>query len=35
MRRDKSSKFAEGHQVGYFPSFAVSWRLSEEPFLAS
>ncbi|RWY55819.1 SusC/RagA family TonB-linked outer membrane protein [Mucilaginibacter gilvus] len=35
IRRDKSSKFAEGHQVGYFPSFAVSWRLSEEPFLAS
>lgn len=34
IRRDKSSKFAEGHQVGYFPSFAVSWRLSEEPFLA-
>jgi len=33
IRRDRSSKFAEGHQVGYFPSFAVSWRLSEEPFL--
>ncbi|RYE20327.1 MAG: SusC/RagA family TonB-linked outer membrane protein, partial [Sphingobacteriaceae bacterium] len=35
MRADRSSKFAQGHQTGYFPSAAVSWRLSEEPFLAS
>lgn len=35
VRADKSSKFAEGHQTGYFPSFAASWRLSEEPFMAS
>jgi len=35
IRADKSSKFAEGHQTGYFPSFAASWRLSEEPFMAS
>jgi len=34
LRADKSSKFAEGHQTGYFPSLAVSWRLSEEPFMA-
>ena len=34
IRSDRSSKFAEGHQTGYFPSFAVSWRLSEEPFMA-
>ena len=34
MREDKSSKFAEGHKNGYFPSGAVSWRLSEEPFMA-
>jgi TonB-linked SusC/RagA family outer membrane protein len=34
MRSDKSSKFAPGNQVGYFPSFAASWRLSEEPFMA-
>ncbi len=34
IRRDRTSKFAENHQVGYFPSAAVSWRLSEEPFLA-
>ena len=35
MRSDRSSKFAEGHQTGYFPSAAVSWRLSEEPFMAA
>lgn len=35
IRADRSSKFAEGHQTGYFPSFAVSWRISEEPFMAS
>ncbi|RYE12096.1 MAG: SusC/RagA family protein, partial [Sphingobacteriaceae bacterium] len=34
MRADRSSKFAQGHQTGYFPSAAISWRLSEEPFLA-
>ena len=33
-RRDRSSNFAEGHQIGYFPGVAVSWRLSEEPFMA-
>ena len=32
-RRDRSSNFAPGHQVGNFPGVAVSWRLSEEPFL--
>jgi TonB-linked SusC/RagA family outer membrane protein len=34
IRSDKSSKFAEGHKVGYFPAVALSWRLSEEPFMA-
>jgi TonB-linked SusC/RagA family outer membrane protein len=34
MRADRSSKFAQGHQTGYFPSAAVSWRLSDEPFMA-
>lgn len=34
-RSDKSSNFAPGHQVGYFPGVAASWRLSEEPFFAS
>lgn len=33
IRRDKTSKFAEGAQSGYFPSFAASWKLSEEPFM--
>ncbi|WP_345948670.1 TonB-dependent receptor [Mucilaginibacter sp. PAMB04274] len=33
-RIDRSSKFAQGFQTGYFPSFALSWRLSEEPFMA-
>jgi TonB-linked SusC/RagA family outer membrane protein len=35
IRGDKSSKFAPGHQVGYFPAFAASWRLSEESFFTS
>ncbi len=33
-RRDRSSNFAPGHQVGYFPGVAVSWRLSQEGFMA-
>ena len=32
-RSDRSSNFAQGHQTGYFPGVAVSWRLSEEPFM--
>ena len=35
MRADRSSKFAQGHQVGYFPSAAIGWRLSDEPFMAT
>jgi TonB-linked SusC/RagA family outer membrane protein len=34
IRSDRSSNFAQGHQLGYFPGVAVSWRLSEEPFMA-
>jgi TonB-linked SusC/RagA family outer membrane protein len=34
IRSDKSSNFADGHQTGYFPGAAISWRLSEEPFMA-
>ena len=34
IRADRSSKFAQGQQVGYFPSFAASWRIIEEPFMA-
>ncbi|MBB3187964.1 SusC/RagA family TonB-linked outer membrane protein [Microbacter margulisiae] len=33
FRADGTSKFAPGHQWGYFPSAAVAWRLSEENFL--
>ena len=33
-RSDRSSNFAPGHQVGYFPGVAVSWRLSQEPFMS-
>ncbi len=32
VRRDASSKFASQHRVGYFPSFAAGWRLSNESF---
>ncbi|HRI79498.1 MAG TPA: SusC/RagA family TonB-linked outer membrane protein, partial [Cyclobacteriaceae bacterium] len=34
MRADGSSKFAEGHQWGYFPSGSVAWRISNEKFFA-
>lgn len=32
-RADGSSRFAEGNKWGFFPSGAVSWRVSQEPFL--
>ncbi len=32
FRYDGSSKFAPGHQWGFFPSASAGWRLSEEPF---
>jgi len=32
FRYDGSSKFAKGHQWGFFPSASVGWRISEEPF---
>lgn len=32
-RADGASKFAEGHKWGFFPSGAVSWKLSEEPWI--
>lgn len=35
IRSDRSSNFAPGHQVGYFPGVAVSWRLSQEPFMSN
>ena len=33
MRADGSSKLAPGHRWGYFPSFSLAWRISNEPFL--
>jgi iron complex outermembrane receptor protein len=33
VRTDGSSKFGSGNQWGTFPSAAVAWRISEEPFL--
>ena len=31
-RYDGSSRFAEGHRFGFFPSFSAGWRISSEPF---
>lgn len=33
LRRDGSSRFDPKHRWGWFPSFSVAWRLSDEPFL--
>ena len=35
FRADASSKFAKGNRWGYFPSAALAWRISSEPFMAS
>ena len=35
LRADASSRFADGHRWGYFPSFSAGWRVSEEPFMES
>lgn len=32
VRRDGSSRFAEGRKYGTFPAFSAGWRVSEEPF---
>lgn len=34
FRADGSSRFGEGNKFGYFPSMALAWRMSEEPFLS-
>ncbi|HYN82856.1 MAG TPA: TonB-dependent receptor [Gemmatimonadaceae bacterium] len=34
-RNDGSSRFASGKKRGGFPSMAIAWRASEEPFLSS
>lgn len=33
FRADGSSKFAKGHQWGYFPSASAAWRMEEEGFM--
>ena len=33
VRGDGSSKFADGHKWGYFPSVALAWRMSEENWM--
>jgi len=35
MREDGSSKFATGHQWGFFPAVAGGWRILDEPFMES
>ena len=32
-RYDGSSRFADGHRWGFFPSAAFAWRINEEPFM--
>lgn len=33
LRRDASSRFAKDERWGSFPSVALAWRISEEPFM--
>jgi len=35
FRADGSTKFGDNNKYGYFPSFSVGWRLSEEEFIKS
>ena len=35
LRADGSSKFARGHRWGLFPSAAVSWTISNEPWMSN
>lgn len=35
FRNDGSSRFADGHKWGFFPSASAAWRISEEPFFKS
>jgi TonB-linked SusC/RagA family outer membrane protein len=34
VRRDGSSRFADGNRFGVFPSFSGAWRISEEAFMS-
>ena len=33
LRRDATSRFAKKNRVGYFPSYSVAWRISNEDFM--
>lgn len=33
IRRDGSSKFAEGHRWGWFPSISLAWDMAQEKFI--
>lgn len=33
FRQDGSSRFAKGHQWGFFPGLSVGWVMSDEPFM--
>lgn len=33
FRADGSSKFGENNKYGYFPSFSIGWKISEEAFM--
>lgn len=33
LRADGSSRFGANNRFGYFPSFALGWRITEEPFM--
>jgi TonB-linked SusC/RagA family outer membrane protein len=33
IRRDGSSRFGAANKWGYFPSFSLGWKISEEPFM--
>jgi iron complex outermembrane receptor protein len=35
FRADGSSKFGENNKYGYFPSFSLGWKISEEEFLSN
>ncbi|MCF0244427.1 MAG: TonB-dependent receptor [Bacteroidaceae bacterium] len=34
LRRDGDSRLGQGHKWDWFPSAALAWRLSDEPFMA-
>lgn len=35
LRADGSSRFGKGNKWGYFPSVALAWKISDEPFFRS